>query len=86
MEAFKLTDAEFDLIKDDLPEGSRRFMIKQGGNSVIAELNLRGFDDELLVMSGTPDRAELLETIRAEVGDDPEAWMPLYCARAKDVN
>ena len=86
MEAFKLTDAEFDLIAEDLPEGSRRFMIKQGGNSVIAELNLRGFDDELLVMSGTPDRAELLETIMAEVGDEPDVWMPIYCARAKDVN
>ena len=85
-EAFKLTDAEFDLIENDLPEGSRRFMIKQGGNSVIAELNLRGFDDELLVMSGTPDRAELLESIMAEVGDDPETWLPIYCARAKDVN
>ena len=86
MDGFKLTDAEFDLIKTALPEGSRRFMIKQGGSAVIAELNLGGFDDELLVMSGTPDRAELLETIMADVGDDPADWLPIYCERAKDVN
>ncbi len=28
------------------------------------------FSDELLVLSGTPDNAELAESIIAEVGDD----------------
>ena len=48
---FKLTQREFEIVKE-LGEKSRRFLIKQGQNSVVAELNLRGFDDELAVLSG----------------------------------
>jgi type IV secretion system protein VirB4 len=82
IQGFKLTDAEFDLIKN-LGEDSRRFLIKQGGNSAIAQLNLHGFDDELLVLSGTPDNAELVEEIIAEVGEDPEVWLPLFYDRMR---
>ncbi|MEI4855990.1 VirB4 family type IV secretion/conjugal transfer ATPase, partial [Klebsiella pneumoniae] len=80
-EGFKLTDAEFELVKG-LGEFSRQFLIKQGDQSALAELNLgkfnvttdgktieRDFSDELLVLSGTPDNAELVETLIAEVGD-----------------
>jgi type IV secretion system protein VirB4 len=82
IQGFKLTDAEFDLIKN-LGEDSRRFLIKQGGNSAIAQLNLHGFDDELLVLSGTPDNAELVEEIIAEVGEEPEVWLPLFYDRMR---
>lgn len=85
IQGFKLTDAEFDLIKN-LGEDSRRFLIKQGGNSAIAQLNLHGFDDELLVLSGTPDNAELVEEIIAEVGDDPEVWLPIFYSRVSALN
>ena len=84
-QGFKLTDAEFDLIKS-LGEDSRRFLIKQGGNSAIAQLNLHGFDDELSVLSGTPDNAELVEEIIAEVGEDPAVWLPLFYSRVSASN
>jgi len=80
---FKLTDAEYDLIRG-LGESSRRFLIKQGDGAAIAELNLAGFDDELLVLSGTPDNAELVERIIAEVGDDPAVWLPIFRRRARE--
>jgi len=44
---FGLTDTEFELVRD-LAVDSRLFLIKQGHNSVLAGLNLSGFDDELI--------------------------------------
>ena len=76
-QGFKLTDAEFELVRG-LGEFSRRFLIKQGENSALAELNLTGFDDELLVLSGTPDHAELAAQIIGEVGEDPTSWLPIF--------
>jgi type IV secretion system protein VirB4 len=82
IQGFKLTDTEFELIRS-LGEDSRKFLIKQGGNSAIAQLNLHGFDDELLVLSGTPDNAELVEEIIAEVGEEPAVWLPIFYNRAR---
>jgi len=33
------------------------------------------------VLSGTTDNIELLDGIRAEVGDDPLAWLPVFHER-----
>lgn len=79
---FHLSEREYEIVKT-LPEGSRRFLIKQGHNSVIAELNLKGFDDELAVLSGTTANVELLESIIADVGEDPDVWMPIFQTRRK---
>lgn len=83
VEGFKLTESEFNLITN-LGEDSRRFLIKQGDNSVVAELNLTGFDDELLVLSGTPDNAEMVTNIIAKVKDEnPNVWLPIFLENAK---
>ena len=78
VDGFKLTEREYELIARELSNESRRFIVKQGHNSVVAELNLGGFDDELAVLSGRTANVELADTIRAETGDDPEAWLPLF--------
>ncbi len=78
VEGFKLTEREFDLISRDLTNESRRFIVKQGHNSVVAELNLAGFDDELAVLSGRTGNVELADRIRAENGDDPDVWLPIF--------
>jgi type IV secretion system protein VirB4 len=77
VEGFKLTDREYEIIKN-LGEKSRQFLIKQGQNSVVAELNLRGFDDELAVLSGNTGTSMLVEKIVADMGDDPEKWLPVF--------
>lgn len=74
---FKLTVREFNIVKE-LGEKSRRFLIKQGDNSVVAELNLRGFDDELAVLSGNTATSLLAESLVAELGDDPNVWLPEF--------
>jgi type IV secretion system protein VirB4 len=74
---FKLTEREFQIVKD-LGEKSRQFLIKQGQNSVVAELNLRGFDDELAVLSGNTATSSLAEKLVAELGEDPAVWLPEF--------
>lgn len=80
VDGLKLSEAEFNIVKG-FGDMSRRFLIKQGDNSAVAELNLYGFNDELKILSGTTDNAELLDNIRAEVGDDPRQWMPVFFER-----
>lgn len=77
VEGFKLTQREYEIVKE-LGEKSRQFLIKQGQNSVVAELNLRGFDDELAVLSGNTATSLLAEKLVAELGDDPAVWLPEF--------
>ncbi|WP_425964744.1 VirB4 family type IV secretion/conjugal transfer ATPase [Rhizobium nepotum] len=81
VEGFKLTEREYELIARELSVESRRFVLKQGHNSVVAELDLNGFDDELAILSGRTANVELLDAIRAEVGDDFENWLPIFQQR-----
>jgi type IV secretion system protein VirB4 len=74
---FKLTVREYEIVKE-LGEKSRKFLIKQGQNSVVAELDLRGYDDELAVLSGNTATSLLVEKLVAELGDDPEVWLPEF--------
>ncbi len=80
VEGYHCSEREWEIVKT-LPEGSRQFLIKQGHNSVVAELNLKGFDDELAVLSGTAANNALLDELLKEVGDDPDVWLPLFHER-----
>ena len=51
MENFGLSGREFKLIKEQLEPGSRTFLVKQGHHSVVCQLDLKGFDAELAVIS-----------------------------------
>ena len=75
VEGFGLTESEYQIVRS-LGEKSRRFLIKQGHNSVVAELNLSGFEDELAVLSGNTASSLLVERLVSDLGDDPEVWLP----------
>ncbi|CAN7307669.1 VirB4 family type IV secretion/conjugal transfer ATPase [Caballeronia sp. LjRoot34] len=77
---FKLTEAEFGIVRS-LGENSRMFLVKQGHRSAIGKLDLGGLGDVLDVLSGTTDNVELLDEIRAETGDAPQRWLPVFHAR-----
>lgn len=81
VDGFKLTEREYELIARELSVESRRFVLKQGHNSVVAELDLNGFDDELAILSGRTANVELLDAIRAEFGNDVKDWLPVFQQR-----
>jgi type IV secretion system protein VirB4 len=53
-------------------------LIKQGHYSVVCELDLKGFDAELKVISGRASTVEELHRIVAHVGPDPRQWLPIF--------
>lgn len=65
VEGFSLTDAEYQLIREELSPESRKFLVKQGHDSVVVELDLTGLDDELAVLSGRADTNIPVIAIRA---------------------
>jgi type IV secretion system protein VirB4 len=82
VEGFGLTEREFALVREELDPAQHRFLIKQGLNSVVAELDLAGLDDALAILSGRAETVALLDRIRTEHGDDPDRWMvPFHIAR-----
>ncbi|RRS01167.1 VirB4 family type IV secretion/conjugal transfer ATPase [Aquabacterium soli] len=83
VENFKLTETEFDTIKNLAPD-SRCFLVKQGERSTVCSLDLYGFTDELEILTGTPESVELCEAVRKELKtDDPEVWAPVFLERLK---
>lgn len=74
--------SEFDLIKR-LGEHSRQMVVKQGSSVTVVDISLAGCDDELLVFSGSEDLAIIAESVVAEVGPEPEKWLPTYIERAR---
>ena len=82
VKGFGLTETEFEVIKH-LDEESHRFLIKQDNRSVVAWLDLDGFDDDLAILSGTSESVALLDEILRDVGDDPADWMPEFHRRRK---
>ncbi|KQR56037.1 hypothetical protein ASF81_09885 [Brevundimonas sp. Leaf168] len=70
IDGFGLTQEEFRLVREVLTPESHRFLVKQGHDSVVVELDLRGLDDALAVLSGRTETVALLDRLRAETGDD----------------
>lgn len=81
IDGFGLTPHEFELVRA-LPDTSRCFLVKQSDHSAVARLDLHGLDTQLKVLAGTERSVRRLDQARAEAGDDPAAWMPLYLREA----
>ncbi len=79
-QGFGLTEREFKLIKEQLEPGSRMFLIKQAHHSVVCQLDLKGFDGELAVISGRAHQVQRMQRIIAASGADPKAWLPQFLA------
>jgi len=75
---FGLTEREFRLVKMELEPGSRMFLVKQGHASVVCQLDLKGFEAELSVISGRASELTRLHRIMDEIGADPEIWLPRF--------
>jgi type IV secretion system protein VirB4 len=76
IEGFGLAEREFRLVKHELEPGSRRFLVRQGHQSVVCELDLKGFDTELAVISGRRSTVDLVHELMARYGSAPRDWLP----------
>jgi type IV secretion system protein VirB4 len=79
-QGFGLTEREFRLIKDQLEPGSRMFLVKQAHHSVVCQLDLKGFDAELAVISGRAVEVNRMHHIMSTCGSDPSVWLPKFMA------
>lgn len=68
-----LTPKEFQELKK-LHKQSRVFLVKQSNQSAFATLDLHGFDDEIAVLSSSPENVLLMEQAIAQHGDHPDDW------------
>jgi type IV secretion system protein VirB4 len=73
-----LTERELKLLRDELEPGSRLFLVKQGRHSVVCQLDLRGFEAELAVISGRTEEVERMNRLITETGPEPERWLPHF--------
>lgn len=83
MDGLKLTEAEFRVVTA-LDERSRCFLVKQGHASSVCQLNLRGMDDILSVISASTDNIDIMHrvlqtaAVRNRITVDeltPEQWL-----------
>ena len=81
IDLFELSEREYLLIKEELSPGSRCFLLKRGRHSAVCQLDLKGFDPELAVISGRATTVEFFNQVTAEYGDQPEDWLPYFCNR-----
>lgn len=65
IDGLKLTESEFQVVKS-LDERSRCFLVKQGHAASVCQLNLRGMDDALAVISASTDNIEILHRVLHE--------------------
>jgi type IV secretion system protein VirB4 len=91
VEGLKLTDAEYQVVVS-LDERSRRFLVKQGHASAVCQLNLRGMDDALAVISASTDNIEIMHRVLHEHAaatgvsmDDlrPDQWLDAFYENRK---
>jgi type IV secretion system protein VirB4 len=79
-EGFGLTAREYRLIKDQLEPGSRMFLVKQAHHSVVCQLDLKGFEGELAVISGRASEVKRMHQIISATGAEPRSWLPRFMA------
>jgi len=91
IDGLKLTEAEYQVVVS-LDERSRCFLVKQGHASSVCQLNLRGMDDVLSVISASTDNIEIMHDLMQQVSaandiaaDDlqPEHWLKIFYENRK---
>lgn len=74
-EGLNLTQREYRLIKQDIATGSRLFLVRQGHNSVVARLDLKGFEPELAVLSARKKNIDFMHELIARHGERTDGWL-----------
>jgi type IV secretion system protein VirB4 len=77
-QGFGLSEREWSLISQQMEPGSRQFLVRQGRQSVVCRLDLRGMEDELAILSSRRSSIELAQKVLQRTGPDPVQWLPEF--------
>jgi type IV secretion system protein VirB4 len=77
----KLSETQYHTVKANSPE-SRLFLYKQKNEVILCKLDLSPLEEEIRVLSGNKESVALMDSIRAEVGEEPEKWLPVFLERS----
>ncbi len=80
VQGFGLTRREVSLIKDELEPGARSFLVKQGAQSLVCQLDLSGLQAEMQVLSARSSGLRRLEQLLRERGTEPARWLDEFLA------
>jgi len=78
LDAMGLSAREYELLRSGIAPGSRRFLIRQGRDSVVAELDLKGLEAELDVISGRTATVECVRALIERLGPHASDWLPEF--------
>ncbi len=73
----KRTRGEFNVLKR-LPKGSGMFLLCRGAESMVAQLDLRGMDDFISVLSSRESTLKLFDKAMAAAKNDAQKALPLF--------
>jgi type IV secretion system protein VirB4 len=77
-QGFGLSAREWSLISQQMEPGSRQFLVRQGRQSIVCRLDLRGMDEELAILSSRRSSIELAHKVLQQTGADPACWLPEF--------
>lgn len=76
-ELFKLNNIEADLIKE-ISNDERKFMLKHGTDSLIAELDLADLTNIVTILSSNELTVKIMNKIKSKFGNNSENWLLPY--------
>ncbi|MGO4395873.1 type VI secretion protein [Variovorax sp. M-6] len=80
------TPSNYEWLRDTPPQ-ARQFLIRRGRESVKAVFDLSDLPEFIPVLSSNDKGVALMEEVIRELGtDEPEAWVPVFMARATAKN
>lgn len=77
----KLSETQYQTIVTT-PIESRQFLYKQKNEVILCKLDLSPLAEEIRVLSGNKESVRLMDSLRAEMGDAPEQWLPVFLERS----
>lgn len=77
---FGLNETEFSFLSL-MDSEQRHFLLKKGGEAIVAELSLDGLEHIMAVLSSTPETLSIMRQAIAERGTAPKDWAPLFMER-----
>lgn len=74
---FGLNNTEFKFL-ELMDADEHHFMLKKGGDTIVAKLSLKGMDEILSVLSATPEALVKMHELIATHGESPQKWLPIF--------